>query len=600
MPGLLKVLAEHLYSTQKVGLRELIQNAHDSCIRRAVEQPDANFHPRIEIGIDSKRNCLSISDNGSGLTEEEINNYLTVIGRGYTGELRERLAAEELGESRELVGQFGIGFLAAYLLAAKVTVETRSKSDRPLRWQSAGDEEFELTDGNRAETGTTVSLALKPAARFLLRQQNLLSVIREYADFLPTPIYVKGASEQVNLGKFPWNDSDPESACRDYVRSRFDESEPIWILPLVDGRIDLGHDTLTVPLRGILFVPATLEISLKEYGTVAVYIRGMSICDADKELLPPWARFLQGVIDCPVLQPTASREAVHQDDSFDAVRQVIAEQLGNGLRNLGRLQPQVWRQVVYGHSNIIVGWAAKDDEFFRLVADTVPLQTSRGRMALPEYLRSSGNIAYHTTTKLNSLQEKVLAEGRDVPVIEAHWFGVERFLDRYAVMRPGVKLKRLDDNIDSLIRPAPQEEFQELVELCEELGFDVRVSIFRPVQLPAVMTYPADSELIRDATNALDQGIVPDGFSSLLRGFIESRKSSVLSADRDGGILHLNASCPLIKRLVSSQVPSGKKQAAVAVVAYFARLFCGRMLDGARATTDLEAWHKSLEGLIHP
>jgi molecular chaperone HtpG len=597
MPGLLKVLAEHLYSTQRVGVRELIQNAHDSCVRRAVEQADSDYRPRIDVMIDPEAHILRFADNGSGLTEEEIHTYLTVIGRGYTRELRERLAAEDDGTARELIGQFGIGFLSAYLVASEVTVETRSKEGRALRWFSAGDEEFELTDGDRPETGTTVKLLLKPSAYFLLREQVLLETVREYADFLPTAIYVQGSSERANLGTPPWEEPDAEAACRDYVRRRFGEDEPLWVLPLTDGVVDLGHDTLTVPLRGFLFVPAQSVASIKEYGTVAVYIRRMAICDTDKDLLPPWARFVRGVIDCPALQPTASREAVHQDDAFEAVRQVLAEQLGDGLRKLAAKQTEIWRKIVYGHTDVIMGWASKDDEFFRMVADSVPLRTSRGRLAFPEYLKASGQVIYYTTRKLEALQEKVLAEARDVPAIDASWFGVQSFLERYTQIHRDIRLVRLDDDLDALLRPVQTAKFQELLELCEELGFVVRVASFRPADLPAVMTYPAGAETMRDASSALEQGLFPDGFSSLVQDYVNQQRAS---SSGDEGTLHLNATCPLIQRLASTELPAERKQATLAVVAYFAKLFCGRMLDASQATSDLGVWRRSLERLIQP
>src|SRR5262249_46294520 len=151
----------------------------------------------------------------------------------------------------------------------------------------------------------------------------LIDTVREYADFLRTPIHIQGSPIPANLGTPPWMEADADTACRDYLRTRFGETEPLWVLTLTDGIVDLGHDTITVPLRGCLFVPPQSVVSIKEYGTVAVYIRRMAICEADKDLLPPWARFVRGVIDGPALQPTASREAVHQDDSYEAVRQVL-------------------------------------------------------------------------------------------------------------------------------------------------------------------------------------------------------------------------------------------------------------------------------------
>jgi molecular chaperone HtpG len=577
-------------------VRELIQNAHDSCVRRALEQPDERYVPRIDLAIDPEAHVFRVADNGSGLTEEEIHTYLTVIGRGYTRELRDRLAADDVETSRELIGQFGIGFLSAYLLASEVTVQTRSRGGIPLRWFSAGDEQFELTEGNRSEQGTTVELRLKPSAFFLLRKQILLETVREYADFLPTAIHVQGSLDRANLGTPPWEEPDAEAACRDYVSRRFSEAEPLWVLPLTDGIVDLGHDTITVPLRGFLFVPAQSVVSIKEYGTVAVYIRRMAICDSDKDLLPSWARFVRGVIDCPALQPTASREAVHQDDAFEAVRQVLTEQLSNGLRKLAAKQPEVWRRIAHGHTDVIMGWASKDDEFFRMVADSVPLRTSRGRMALPEYLEASGQVIYYTTRELASLQEKVLAEGRDVPAIDASWFGVSLFLERYGMRHSRIRLVRLDDDLEALLRPAPSDKFQELLQLCEELGFAVRIASFRPPDLPAVMTYPAGAESVRDAKSALDQGLLPDGFSSLVQDYVHRQRASF----RDEGTLHLNAACPLIQRLATTGLPAGRKQAALATIAYFAKLFCGRMLDASQATSDLGVWRRPLERLIEP
>jgi molecular chaperone HtpG len=596
LPGLLKVLAEHLYSSQRVGVRELLQNAHDSCVRRAAEQSEVGYRPRIDITMDNGARILRVADNGSGLTAEEIHTYLIVIGRGYTSELRERLAVANEETSIELIGQFGIGFLAAYLLASEVVMETKSAQHKPLRWRSVGDQEFEISEGSREHVGTTIELKLKPSAFYLLRERVLIDVIREYADFLPTAIHVENSSTPVNLRLPPWDQPDWDNACRDYARRRFNEAELLCILPLTDGKVDLGHDSITVPLRGFLFVPAKSVVSVKEYGTLAVYIRRMAICDADKDLLPPWARFVRGVVDCPALQPTASREAVHQDAAFDALRQVLAEQLGNGLRQIAATQPDTWQRIVYGHTDLVMGWASKDADFFRLVAESVPLRTSRGQLPLPEYLRQSGRVVYYTTRELGSLQDKILAEGRDVPAIDASWFGVQPFLERYAQTHSDVRLVRLDDSLDTLLLPDASAEYGELFHLCEELGFTVRTATFRPIHLPAVMTYPADAEMIRSAKSALDQGLIPEGFSSLMQNFIQKRQAS----SGDEGTLHLNTACPLIQRLASGSLAVERKQAALAVIAYFAKLFCGRMIDANEAIADLKAWRNSLERLVEP
>src|SRR5262245_16794187 len=392
LPGLLKVLAEHLYASKKVGIRELIQNAHDSCTRRKIEANEPRYAPRIDVELDEAARTITIRDNGNGLTEEEISTYLATIGRGYTRELRERLALSSPQEASELIGQFGLGFLSAFLLAGEVTVVTRSYQGGPaLRWHCGGDEYYEMAPaGEDVEVGTAVELRVKPAASFVLQERGLVETVRTYADFLPTPIYLEGDPEPLNLMTPPWEGADPEAAAREYAARLSHGTEPLFVLPLHDGKVHLGHDSVTVPLQGFLFVPPGSVASVREYGDLTVYIRRMFICDRERDLLPAWARFVRGVIDCPMLQPTASREGIHQDDNFESVRQALEEQLGRGLHTLAEADPERWKKLVRGHSDVIVSWAVKDNEFFERVADLVHFRTSRGLLSLPEYLKASG------------------------------------------------------------------------------------------------------------------------------------------------------------------------------------------------------------------
>src|SRR5207245_3142814 len=135
----------HRDSSKKLGVPDLIHNAHASCVRRRIEGNEPDYEPRIDLSIDAKRRLLVISDNGHGLTADEITNYLATIGRGYTRELRERLSLDAAAEAAELIGQFGLGFLSAFLLASEVTLLTRSAQGGPCyRWHSAGDEYYDL------------------------------------------------------------------------------------------------------------------------------------------------------------------------------------------------------------------------------------------------------------------------------------------------------------------------------------------------------------------------------------------------------------------------------------------------------------------------
>jgi molecular chaperone HtpG len=596
LPGLLKVLAEHLYSTKKVAVRELLQNAHDSCVRRKVEGGDESYRPRIDLAVDPARRTLTLRDNGCGLTEEEITGYLATIGRGYTRELRERLSLYSPEQAAELIGQFGLGFLSAFLLAAEVTVTTRSFQGGPtLRWHSTGDEYYDLKTAEDGDIGTTVELRVKPAASFILQERNLLDTVRTYADFLPTPIRIEGEPLPVNLMEPPWEADEPDRAIQDYAVRAAHGVEPLWVLRLEDWKVKLEHDSLTIPLQGFLYVPPGSVASVREYGDLSVYIRRMFICDRERDLLPPWARFVRGVIDCPVLQPTASREGIHQDENFESVRQALEEQLGRGLRELAREDIATWKKLVRGHSDVITSWAVKDNEFFERVADLVTFRTSRGQLSLPEYLEQSGGTLYYVTRELGSLQEQVLAEGRDVPAIEASWFAVTPFLEKYASRHPEVGLVQLDGAAETLLRPVPEGPFAALLEHYRKQDVHARVTAFKPSEVPALMLYPEGAEIARAAGEALEAGELPEAIGGLIGEYVEGRFAGGKALE---GTLYLNASCPLVRRL-AEETPAGPgRGAALDLVLQVARLFSGRMLSAAEATRAFKELTRALGGLV--
>ena len=592
LPGLLKVLAEHLYSNKQVAVRELIQNAHDGCRRRQAEADEADYSPRIDIQIDAPRRVLSISDNGYGLTRTEIEDYLATIGRSYTRELRQNLSALSPDEAARLIGQFGFGFLSAFLLADEVRVVTKSyQGEDAFEWNSDGGETYEIKDARRAQTGTTVELRVKSAASFVLREQALLEIVRQFADFLPIPIHLSGEREQANLGTPPWNARNVEKATREYIERAFDTAEPLAIIPLHDHVEEVGNDTLTIPIRGFLFVPPGSVASVREYGDVLVFIRRMFICREDKDLLPAWARFVRGALDCPLLQPTASREDLHQDETFEKVRGAIEAQLAQGLKDIAETRPEAWEKIVRGHTDLITGWAARDDNFFEAVCDIVTFRTSRGALTLPDYLEQSDGNFYYTTRELGSLQERVLAEAHGVPVIDASWFGVQPFLARYAMTRANCGLVQLDGESKNLLRPVDETKWADVLDYYHRKGVSAQMSEFRPPEIPALMFYPEDAEFAIEGRKAIDDGEIADPLAALLGDYLETHASDETKV---AGTLVLNASNPLMLNL-KVEDESAARDAALELVYQMARLFNGRTLSAQDASRAFQGVTEAVE-----
>lgn len=243
LDGLLSVLSQNLYSTPAVVIRELIQNAQDACVRHKLESNQSDTFHNIRILNNSKDHTITIVDNGSGLTANEIKDYLATIGSGYTRRLRQAT------ETQEMVGFFGLGFLSAYVVAEKVEFETTSYQDLTKTWlfSSVKGKSFSIKpiaqSGSKA-SGSAVKLYLKKEFRGLADTQWLTTLIEKYCCLLPLPIFINQASSQVNHLRAPWENEDaPDEISQSIHSQRVNENllfarafeptyEPMWSFEL--------------------------------------------------------------------------------------------------------------------------------------------------------------------------------------------------------------------------------------------------------------------------------------------------------------------------------------------------------------------------------
>lgn len=571
--ALVPVFLGSLYTSEADGVREQLQNGNDAIVRRTIEAPDPPFTPRIDVLLRRKERLLIIKDNGMGLTAEEAEDYLSTIGRSYTRELRDRLGHVGDAAGDRLVGQFGLGFLSAFLLGSEV--EVVSRSCRPgaaaIRWFSGRDGFYTLEAAQRPEPGTTVTIRLAADCRFLADPKALEAIVRSFARFLAAPIWMEGATQPVNGRERPWRCPDAQRACALYARDELGVGDTLW-LSLLEGCHVEGS---WVPLEGFVFVPSSSFPSLEEHGEASVYVRGMLICEHDKRLLPPWARFARAVVECPILQPTASREAIHEDDAHQLVRRALEQQLATGLRRLANDAPSTWRQLVRSHWPLMVTWAVESDEFFDLIADVMVVTTSIGQIPLSEYLERTGGKIHYVARTLDSLRDQVLAFGSGVPVITAK-FGMPEFLEKYAQCRWGVSTVRVDEVV---LCPSPDDGFEDLLAAVRRHApTAVRVSEFAPEELFAVLELPANIDLVHEADLAIDSG-VSDATARLLRAQVQH----LLERDGAEATLWLNASSPVIQRLAVRARAGELRGEIVALLVEPARFFSPRGLTAAGA-----------------
>jgi len=344
---LLHLMIHSLYSEREIFLRELISNASDACDKlRFLSLTEPNLSAgdsdyRIEIALDKEAKTLVIRDNGVGLSEAEAVEHLGTIAKSGTKAFLGQLG-EDQKKNAQLIGQFGVGFYASFMVADKVVVESRSArlgADQGVRWESAGDGQFATETITRAARGTTVTLHLKDDAAEFLDGWRLRALVKKWSDFVTYPIRMAKEGkdkeqEQVNSGTPLW--TKPKDAIKDEDYLAFYHSacrqfdEPATrIHASVEGR--LSYTTL-------LFVPSEKPFDLfeRERRGVSLYVKRVFIMDDCKHLLPEWLRFVRGVVDSDDLPLNVSREILQQQATVEQLRKQLSKRVIDHLLKLAQ------------------------------------------------------------------------------------------------------------------------------------------------------------------------------------------------------------------------------------------------------------------------
>ncbi|SET36190.1 ATP-binding protein [Thorsellia anophelis] len=433
--GLMTVLSKHLYSTPVVALRELVQNGHDSIVRRRIEDSNA-FESSIKITVDSKMKTLTISDSGAGLTLEEIHQYLATVGVGYTRTLR---AQNE--DSDGLIGMFGLGFLSAFVLASKVQVRTCSYQTPNLThlYQSRNAQNYTaLLCEHRGEVGTDVILTLNENYKELANEQRLNHLLSHYCALLHEPIFIGHNELAINHEVPPWRITEEIHPIQLHKRrlsfaKQFESHfEPITTIPLFERAKTNSNEISVVEkdLKGLLWIQDGAFYGTSDNRNLAVFVRGMLLDDDAKDLLPTWAGFMGGVIESQKLTPTASRETLQKDNYYYEVKHAISESLIEGLAEIAKKQPEAWRRILTRHNEALLAAALCDDRLFNLLQDKVKIPSSEGDILVSRLINKERKI--HVMLSEEAGFEDMIFRTLKIPVAYGHRYAVIPFLRKWA------------------------------------------------------------------------------------------------------------------------------------------------------------------------
>ncbi len=555
--GLMMVLADHLYSTPAVALRELVQNAQDSCRRRELEDPEGPFEARILVRVDPAAQTLSIEDTGAGLTADEIDRYLATVGSGYTRTLRDR------GEGGDLIGYFGLGFLSAFVIAERVEVWTSSYTAPGIAWRfsSRSGQSYTVEAAPTRPVGTRVTLHLSPKHTTFADARAVRGLLGRYCCLLQVPIHFGDEEAAINATPPPWrDDADPSSLRQRRLADAFAERfasglAPLCTLPIVDrsGASDV---------RGLLWIHASTTYGSGDNRQVAVYVRGMLIDPDERDLLPRWAGFVGAVLESDRLAPTASREELQHDERYEAAQAAVREALIDGLASLARREPATWRRVLLRHNEALLGAAISDPRLFSLLADELTVPTTQGDLPVAKVLRRGGGKIHVSRAERGGFEE-LLFRALKVPVVVGTRYGAMPFCRKYVeeTGRGGrVILLGHGDSEGELFERVSGVGPEVAGRLRSALGgdsYELILARFEPAYLPFVGVPDREVELKRRIESDEADARIGAAVLSLARRITEKVE------DRPPLRVYVNQRCPAIVALLGASPAKATQGAAL-------------------------------------
>lgn len=350
MKQLLHLIVHSLYTHQEIFLRELVSNASDALNKaRFRKLTDDNILSKdvpleVHIEVDNDANLLTIEDAGIGMTREDLVERIGTVASSGTKAFLEQLKSQEKPLDGQMIGQFGVGFYSVFMVADKVTLETRhaDNDSQGYRWESGGEGTFTLEEIERVERGTKITLHLKEDAKEFSEEHRIKHLINKYSNFVDFPINING--EQVNTVKALWHKQKSEIG--------EEELNEFYKFIANDFMPPMGHLLLhlegVVNFRALLFVPEKAPPALfrdDEYQKLHLYSNNVFIQDDCKDLLPDYLKFIRGVVDAEDIPLNVSREVTQSSPVMGKIRSILTNKVLGLLEDWAKKDPEKYMKL---------------------------------------------------------------------------------------------------------------------------------------------------------------------------------------------------------------------------------------------------------------
>jgi molecular chaperone HtpG len=384
---LMNLMVHSLYSNKEIFLREIISNASDALDKLRFEEITNHNLLKSErensmtLSADKDSSILILEDNGIGMTKEELMNNLGTIANSGTKKFLEKLNEQDKKDAN-LIGQFGVGFYAAFMVAEKIIVESRSATGATAhRWISSGDGSYTIEECEKETRGTRIELHLKADEKEFVEPYRIRSIVKKYSDYVTYPIFLlekqddEVKEERLNKSTPVWarhkRDNKPEDYQELYKQISMDWREPLlWEHVSVEG---------LVPFNAVVFVPteAPFDLYTRDNHGLHLYVKRVSISEKCKELLPEYLRFVAGVVETDELPLNVSREILQHNNKLPQIKKQIVKKVLTSLNNLAQNEPEKYANFYKIFGAVLKEGFHFDSEQHELLSELVRFKSTK-------------------------------------------------------------------------------------------------------------------------------------------------------------------------------------------------------------------------------
>lgn len=528
---LLHLMIHSLYSNKEIFLRELISNASDAADKlrfQALSNPDwyqGDAELGVKLSFDAKANTLTISDNGIGMSREDVIEHLGTIAKSGTAEFFSKLSQEQSKDS-QLIGQFGVGFYSAFIVADAVTVRTRAAglaADQAVQWHSQGEGEYTVETIEKASRGTDIVLHMRDEGKEFLSEWRLREIISKYSDHIGIPVYIQTSVrddegketgevkwEQINKAQALWtrskSDVSDEEYQEFYKHVSHDFADPLtWSHNKVEGKNDY---------TSLLYIPAKAPWDMynrdHKHG-LKLYVQRVFIMDDAEQFMPSYLRFVRGLIDSNDLPLNVSREILQDNKVTQSLRNACTKRVLTMLERLASNDSEKYQTFWKEFGLVMKEGPAEDFANREKIAGLLRFastheESAQQNVSLAAYverMKEGQEVIYYLTAdsylaaKNSPHLEQFKAKGIEVILM---YDRIDEWLMNYltefdgksfqSITKAGLDLSKFDDEAEKEKHKETEQEFQTVVERIKTyLGSrvkDVRTT-FKLASTPAVV-----------------------------------------------------------------------------------------------------------------